>query len=139
LLEDPRSVGEGLLERIQVRTAAANMEAGANAIKSEFFSCVEQLGNVTERSTELVGQLANGPRVVGNDSENNLSVGRDGLDLVEFVNTVECHALNTLVLSEGQITWELAAISENYIFVAVGSRCEGQVNLVGRGAVETGS
>lgn len=64
-----------LLESVNIRAATTNVEASTDTIETKFVGSVEKLAYVTERCSELVGQLASTLRVVSNNSQDYLSVG----------------------------------------------------------------
>lgn len=109
---------ESIPESTGVVAARANVEADANDIEFKVRSGLQELGPGARGSTKLGAELAEGMRVVRENSENKLGIREVSLDLLEFIGVVEGHHADAFFCSMSDVTGELTRIGkDDFVFV----------------------
>lgn len=110
LVEDEAGVLDGFDERLGVRGSRADVKGYADDVEVELLREFEQLARGVHGRAELLAEAAETGRVIGEDAEVQLGVGRNLLGLVELVGVVKGHLLDTSVGSIAQIALGLARL-----------------------------
>ena len=138
LVEDEAGVLDGLDEGLGVRCARADVESYAYNVEPQFLCKLKQLASLVHCSTELLAQTAQAGRVVGDDTQVQLSIREKLLGFVELVGVVKSHLLDTSVGGVADVRLCLAGLRVDYAR-GVDAHVENHLNLVLGGAVEAES
>lgn len=138
LLEDNVGVTDSLVEGHGVGRARAHVEADANNVEAKLLGEAEEALGGVHGSTKLHAETADAGGIIGDDAEEEVSLGEVLGNLVELVGIVKGHLPDASGLDVAHVRVGLARLG---IDDAVGGVAEGEdlVNLRLGGAVKAGA
>ena len=110
LIKDVACIGDSLEERTRVRRTRANVEGNAGDVETECFGQSEKLGSGVHVGTKLLAQAAETLRVVREDTEVELCIRGESLDLVQLVAVVKGHLLDVFLGGVAEVALSLARL-----------------------------
>lgn len=92
--------GMGILNRFheseRIRGSRSDMEANTNDIEGQFLGQGKEVIGGVHGCSKLQAQTTQAGRIVGRDSQKELGLREELLDLVELIGVIKCHLLDAL-------------------------------------------
>lgn len=135
LVKDAASADNSLSKGIGIKASTADVERDSNDIQLQFLSERQQSCGGVEGCAKLESQLAERLGVIGQDAEDQLSLGVEALDLVQFLGIVKSHHADIVVVCILDERVLLARVSVDDAR-GVDTYVEDRLDLVLGGAIE---